>query len=113
MGKGGRELADDSEHGKLSRGIKRTVDVTKARVRKLADNIEWIFGRRAARVLGVLALFAVVVTLLLVVLNWYVTPTKPSEKKDLVLALAQILAGTALLSGLYFTWRTLQVNREG
>jgi len=27
--------------------------------------------------------------------------------------LAQILAGTALLSGLYFTWRTLQVNREG
>jgi hypothetical protein len=29
------------------------------------------------------------------------------------LAVAQILAGTALLSGLYFTWRTLQVNREG
>jgi hypothetical protein len=26
---------------------------------------------------------------------------------------AQILAGTALLSGLYFTWRTLQVSREG
>jgi uncharacterized protein YjbI with pentapeptide repeats len=58
-------------------------------------------------------LFAVVVTLLLVFLNWYVAPTKPSEKKDLVLALAQILGGTALLSGLYFTWRTLQVNREG
>jgi hypothetical protein len=49
----------------------------------------------------------------LVFLNWYVAPTKPSEKKDLVLALAQILGGTALLSGLYFTWRTLQVNREG
>ena len=47
-------------------------------------------------------------------LNLYVTPTKPGEKKDLVLALAQILGGTALLSGLYFTWRTLQVvNREG
>jgi hypothetical protein len=30
-----------------------------------------------------------------------------------VLAVAQILGGTALLSGLYFTWRTLQVNREG
>jgi hypothetical protein len=29
------------------------------------------------------------------------------------LATAQILAGTALLSGLYFTWRTLQVNRGG
>src|SRR5215212_519087 len=26
---------------------------------------------------------------------------------------AQILGGAALLSGLYFTWRTLQVNREG
>ena len=65
------------------------------------------------RVLGVLALLAVVVTLLFVFLNWYVAPTKSSEKKDLVLALAQILGGTALLSGLYFTWRTLQVNREG
>ena len=47
------------------------------------------------------------------VLNWYVAPTKPSERKDLVLTLAQIIAGTALLSGLYFTGRTLQVNREG
>jgi hypothetical protein len=60
-----------------------------------------------------LTLFAVVVALLLVFLTWYVSPTKPSDKKDLVLALAQILAGTALLSGLYFTWHTLQVNREG
>jgi len=54
-----------------------------------------------------------VVALLLVFLDWYISPTKPGEKKDLVLAMAQILAGTALLSGLYFTWRTLQVNREG
>ena len=113
FGEGGRELADDREHRKLSRGIKRAVDGTKARVRNLANNAEWIFGRRAARVLGVLALFGAMVTLLLVFLNWYVAPTKPSEKKDLVLALGQILAGTALLSGLYFTWRTLQVNREG
>jgi len=111
--KGGRGLADDSEHGKLSRGIKRAVDVTRARAGKLADTAEWVFGRRAARVLGVVALFAVVVTLLMVFLNLYVGPTKPGEKKDLVLALAQILGGTALLSGLYFTWRTLQVNREG
>jgi len=64
--------------------VKRAVDVTKARVRKLADNTEWIFGRRASRVLGVVALFTVVVTLLLVFLNWYVAPTKPSERKDLV-----------------------------
>ena len=72
-----------------------------------------MFGGRAVRVLGVVALFVIVVTLLWVFLNWYVAPTKPSEKKDLVLALAQIVAGTAILSGLYFTWRTLQVNREG
>ena len=113
MGKGGRGLADDSERGKLSRAIKTAVDVTKVRGGKLADTAEWVFGGRAARVLGVVALFVVVVALLLVFLNWYVAPTKPSEKKDLVLALAQILAGTAILSGLYFTWRTLQVNREG
>jgi hypothetical protein len=67
------------------------------------------FGRRAVRVVGVVALLV----LLFLILNWYVAPTKPSERKDLVLALAQILGGTALLSGLYFTWRTLQVNREG
>jgi hypothetical protein len=62
---------------------------------------------------GVVALLAVVVAILFMLLNWYVAPTKPSEKKDLVLALAQILGGAALLSGLYFTWRTLQINREG
>jgi hypothetical protein len=71
------------------------------------------FGRRAVRVVGVVALLVVVVVSLFLILNWYVAPTKPSERKDLVLALAQILGGTALLSGLYFTWRTLQVNREG
>jgi hypothetical protein len=52
---------------------------------------------------------------LFLLLNWYVAPAEPgaSVRKDLVLAVAQILGGTALLSGLYFTWRTLQVNREG
>jgi hypothetical protein len=71
------------------------------------------FERRAVRVVGVVALLVIVVVLLFLVLNWYVAPTKPSERKDLILAVAQILGGTALLSGLYFTWRTLQVNREG
>jgi uncharacterized protein YjbI with pentapeptide repeats len=72
-----------------------------------------LFGRRAVQVVGVVALLVVVVVLLFLVLNWYVAPTRPSERKDLILAAAQILGGTALLSGLYFTWRTLQVNREG
>jgi uncharacterized protein YjbI with pentapeptide repeats len=97
----------------FSRRIKSAVDGTKARARKLADTAEWVFGRRAVHVLGAVVLLAVVVALLWLFLNWYVAPTKPSEKKDLVLALAQILAGAALLSGLYFTWRTVQVNREG
>jgi Pentapeptide repeats (8 copies) len=106
-------LADEKEHGKFSIRIKTAIDAAKADAKKFADEADWTFGKRTVRVLAAVVLFAVVVTLLLVFLNWYVTPTKPSEKKDLVLALAQILAGTALLSGLYFTWRTLQVNREG
>jgi hypothetical protein len=106
-------LAYDRNHAKLWQDVKADLDKLRARAGKFADDAEWAFGSRTARVLGVLVLFAVVVTLLLVFLNWYVAPTKPSDKKDLVLAMAQILAGTALLSGLYFTWRTLQVNREG
>jgi hypothetical protein len=84
-------LADEREIGKLLRGF---------------------FGRRAVRVVGVVAVLVVVVVLLFVVLNWYVGPKTPSVRKDLVVAVAQILGGTALLSGLYFTWRTLQVNRD-
>jgi hypothetical protein len=72
-----------------------------------------LLDRRAVRVVGVVVLFVVVVVLLFLVLDWYVGPRKPSVRKDLVLAVAQILGGTALLAGLYFTWRTLQVNREG
>jgi hypothetical protein len=106
-------LAYHSQHGKLWQGIKAALDWTRAKASNFADAAEWAFGRRTARVLGVVVLFAVVVALLLVFLDWYIAPTKPGDKKDLVLAMAQILAGTALLSGLYFTWRTLQVNREG
>jgi tetrahydromethanopterin S-methyltransferase subunit F len=103
----------DAEHGKLWQDIKADLDKTRTRASILAANAEWAFGKKTARVLGVLALFAVAVILLFVFLDLYVAPTKPSGKKDLVLAVAQILAGAALLSGLYFTWRTLQVNREG
>src|SRR5829696_1127253 len=106
-------LADEKEHGKFSSRIKTAIDTTKEKAKKFADEADWIFGKRTVRVLAAVVLFAVVVALLVVFLNWYVAPTKPSAKKDLVLAVAQILAGTALLSGLYFTWRTLQVNREG
>jgi hypothetical protein len=84
-----------------------------AETRTNRERLREFFGRRALRVVGVVALLVVVVVLLFLILNWYVAPTKPSERKDLILAVAQILGGTALLSGLYFTWRTLQVNREG
>src|SRR5215212_9461186 len=106
-------LAYDDKHGKLWQDVKADLDKTRGRASKFADDAEWALGRRSARVLGIVMLFAVVVALLLVFLDWYIAPTKPGDKKDLVLAMAQILAGTALLSGLYFTWRTLQVNREG
>jgi hypothetical protein len=71
------------------------------------------FGRRPVQFVAVVVLLAVVVAILFMLLNWYVAPTKPTQRKDLVLALAQILGGAALLSGVYFTWRTLQVDRKG
>jgi hypothetical protein len=106
-------LAYDSEHAKLWQDIKADLDKTRARASKFADAAEWAFGKRTARVFGIVMLFAVVVTLLLVFLDWYIAPTKPGDKKDLVLALAQILAGTALLSGLYFTWRGQRLTQKG
>lgn len=71
------------------------------------------FRGRAVLILGLGVALVVVVVLLLLFLDWYIAPNRPGERKDLVLAAAQVLGGTALLSGLYFTWRTLQTNREG
>jgi uncharacterized protein YjbI with pentapeptide repeats len=107
------ELADYSEHGKLSWGLKRVLVRIRFRTQQLGEYAEWIMGKKAARVLGALVLFAVLVGVLLALLDWYIAPTDAEQKQALVVTLAQILGGTALLSGLYFTWRTLQVNREG
>src|SRR5918994_5532670 len=90
-------------------GVKTAVEDVKALATVLAMEAESILGRRTARVLGALALFAAVVGILV----WYIAPSGAAEKQALVVTLAHILGGTALLSGLYFTWRTLQVNREG
>jgi hypothetical protein len=90
-------------------GFKTAVEDVKALATVLAMEAESILGRRTARVLGALALFAAVGG----VLVWYIAPSGAAQKQALVVTLAQILGGTALLSGLYFTWRTLQVNREG
>src|SRR5687768_3278482 len=94
-------------------GFKTAVEDVKAIATVLATEAEDILGRRTARFLGILALFVVVVGSLLGFLDWYIAPTDAQEKQSLVVTLAQILGGTALLSGLYFTWRSLQVNREG
>jgi hypothetical protein len=93
--------------------FRSAVEDVKAVATMFAMEAESILGRRTTRFLGVLVLFAVVVAVLLALLNWYIAPSGADQKKDLVVTLAQILIGAALLSGLYFTWRTLQVNREG
>jgi hypothetical protein len=96
-----------------TRGFSTAVEDAKAAATVLAIEAESALGRRTARFLGVLGIFAIAVVMLLIVLDWYIDPSKPGERKDLILTLAQILGGAALLSGLYFTWRTVQVNREG
>ena len=67
-------LAYESEHGKLWQDIKADLDKTRARASEFANAAEWAFGKKTARVLGVLALFAVVVALLFLSLHLYVAP---------------------------------------
>ena len=115
-------MADDGSQ-KRKPDFRTAMEDVKALATVLVIEAEGILRRRlslrsptvlfAIGVIVTLVLAVVVILLLFLVLNWYVAPTKPGERKDLVLAVAQILGGTALLSGLYFTWRTLQVNREG
>jgi hypothetical protein len=93
--------------------FKTAIEDIKALATVLTREAEDILGRRTAQVLGILVLLVVAVGTLLAFLNWYVAPSGATQKQALVVTLAQILGGTALLSGLYFTWRTLQVNREG
>jgi Pentapeptide repeats (8 copies) len=106
--RGHQGMADDGSQQRKP-DFRSAVKDVKALATVLAMEAESILGRRTARVLGALALFAAVVSILV----WYIAPSGAAEKQALVVTLAQILGGTALLSGLYFTWRTLQVNREG
>jgi Pentapeptide repeats (8 copies) len=101
-------MADDGSQ-QHKPDFRTAVKDAKALATVLVMEAESILGRRTARVLGVLVLFAVVVG----ILHWYIAPSGAEQKQALVVTLAQILGGAALLSGLYFTWRTLQVNREG
>lgn len=105
-------MADDGSQQRKP-DFRAAVADAKALPTLLAMEAEPVLGRRTARIVGVLALFAVVVGVLLALLDWYIAPTDAKQKQALVVTIAQILGGTALLLGLYFTWRTLQVNREG
>jgi hypothetical protein len=103
----------DNDSQQRKPDVRTAVADARALATVLAMEAESVLGRRAARFLGAIALFAVVVGTLLALLDWYIAPSGADQKQGLIVTLAQILGGAALLSGLYFTWRTLQVNREG
>jgi uncharacterized protein YjbI with pentapeptide repeats len=89
--------------------FKTAVEDLKAIAVVFALEAETVLGRKTARVLGVLALFVVLLALLI----WYIEPSGADQRNNVIATLAQTLVGMVLLLGLYFTWRTLQVNREG
>jgi hypothetical protein len=105
-------MADNGSQ-KRKTDFRTAVGDVKALAKVLTMEAESVLGRSTARVLVAVVLFAIVAGVLLALLNWYIAPITAGQKKDVIATLAQILGGGALLSGLYFTWRTLQVNREG
>ncbi len=59
------------------------------------------------------SLVATVIYLLLgLVLWWFIQPEDPTQRKDFVQLMAQIAAGAALLFGLYFTWRRVEISQR-
>jgi hypothetical protein len=94
------------------RDFKTAVEDTKAIATGLAMKAESVLGRRTAHVLGIVALFAVAVALLLVFLNWFISPDTAQERQGLALVLAISLGGIAAIVGLYFTRQTLIETRK-
>lgn len=45
-------------------------------------------------------------------LDWYISPQTPQDRKDILLIISQILAGSALLGGLFFTWLGIKATEE-
>jgi hypothetical protein len=88
------------------------VEDAKAIATVLAMEAESVLGRRTAHVLGIVALFAVAVALLLVFLNWFISPDTAQERQGLALVLAISLGGIAAIVGLYFTRQTLIETRK-
>lgn len=61
--------------------------------------------------LFLLALF-IAAALIWKALTWYLAPATFQEKKDLVQSFAQLVGGTALLIGLFFTWRNIRATEK-
>ena len=94
------------------RDLNAVVEDARALATVLAAYAELVLGKRAARVLGVVALFAVVVALLLVLLNWFISPDTAQERQGLALVLAISLGGIAAMVGLYLTGQQLRITRD-
>jgi uncharacterized protein YjbI with pentapeptide repeats len=94
-----------------SRNFKAVVEDAKKLVTVLSMEAEAVFGIKAVRVRRIV-LFVVVITLLLVLLNWFISPDTAQERQGLAVVFAISLGGVAAIFGLYFTWQTLRTTRE-
>ena len=63
--------------------------------------------------IGGLALYILFGLVLWWALNQYIDPQNSSQKRDVVQALALLMAGVAAAVGIYFTWRGQGITREG
>ena len=63
-----------------------------------------------------LAIFIVVGIVVFAVISWgivaYIKPDDPTERKDSLMIMAQVFAGSAILGGLFFTWQNLVATEE-
>jgi hypothetical protein len=91
------------------RDFKTAVEDAKALATVLAMEAKSVFGRRTARVLGVVALFVVVGALFM---HWYISPDDAKERQGLALVLAISLGGIAAMVGLYLTGQQLRITRD-
>jgi hypothetical protein len=90
------------------RDFRTVLEDAKALVTVLDTEAESLFGRRTMRVLRV----AVAIALLLLLLNWFISPDTAQERQGLAVVFAISLGGVAAIVGLYVTRQTLLATRE-
>ena len=106
------QVVADGDSQRRKPDFRTAVADVKALGTVFAMEAESVLGRRTARFLGVLVLVAVPVGILLVLLEWYIAPRGAEQKQALIVTIAQIVGGTALLLGLYFTWRRVEISQR-